>query len=169
MILEVNAQPGLKIQIANRAGLRERLSRVQGLKIVSIKHGIRVAQALFADPRLEAKGLGRKTVEPFTDVLLRGLHGDELTVHAKVDTGADSSSIDRSIAEKLGLMDPENILYEDYFESSLGRRRRQIVGVTMLLAGTKLKTRASVADRSKLRYQMIVGRRDLKGFAVVVE
>ena len=33
MILEVNAQPGLKIQIANRAGLRERLARIKGLKI----------------------------------------------------------------------------------------------------------------------------------------
>ncbi|KKT80896.1 MAG: Alpha-L-glutamate ligase-like protein [Candidatus Azambacteria bacterium GW2011_GWA1_44_9] len=33
MVLEVNAQPGLKIQLANKAGLFSRLKRVEGLKV----------------------------------------------------------------------------------------------------------------------------------------
>ena len=80
MILEVNAQPGLKIQIANRAGLWERLNRVQGLKVVSPRHGIRVAQALFADPKLQEKGLGRKTVGAYEEVEVHGLNGNKLTM-----------------------------------------------------------------------------------------
>jgi alpha-L-glutamate ligase-like protein len=169
MILEVNAQPGLKIQIANRSGLRERLARVKGLKVVSAKHGIKVAQALFADPRLAEKGLGRKTVGALEEVEVLGHNGKSFEVKAKIDTGADGSSIDRVLAEELGLLEPDNILYYDYFRNALGRKRREIVGVTFIMAGRKMKTQISIADRSRLRTKMIVGRRDLKQFAVVVE
>lgn len=169
MILEVNAQPGLKIQIANRSGLRERLSRVKGLKIVSAKHGIKVAQALFADPKLAEKGLGRKTVGALEEVEVLGHNGKSMSLTAKIDTGADGSSIDRVVAEDLGLLESDNILYYDYFRNALGRKKREIVGVTFVMAGRKMKTQISIADRSRLRTKMIVGRRDLKHFAVVVE
>lgn len=169
MILEVNAQPGLKIQIANRAGLRERLARVKGLKIVSPRHGIRVAQALFADPKLAEKGLGRKTVGSHEEVEVFGHNGKKEIIRAKIDTGADGSSMDRVLAEELGLLESDNILYYDYFRNALGRKKREIVGVTFVMAGRKMKTQISIADRSRLRTKMIVGRRDLKQFAVVVE
>jgi alpha-L-glutamate ligase-like protein len=169
MILEVNAQPGLKIQIANRSGLRERLARVKGLKVVSAKHGIKVAQALFADPKLVERGLGRKTVGSLEEVEVLGHNGKSFEVKAKIDTGADGSSIDRVLAEELGLLEPENILYYDYFSNANGRKKREIVGVTFIMAGRKMKTQISIADRSRLRTKMIVGRRDLKQFAVVVE
>lgn len=169
MILEVNAQPGLKIQIANRAGLRERLARVKGLKIVSARHGIRVAQALFADSKLAEKGLGRKTVAAFEEVEVIGHNGRREVVRAKIDTGADGSSIDRSLAQELGLLESDNLLYYDYFRNALGRKKRGIVGVSFVMAGRKLRTQISIADRSRLRAKMIVGRRDLKQFAVVVE
>lgn len=168
MILEVNAQPGLKIQIANRAGLWERLNRVQGLKVVSPRHGIRVAQALFADPKLQEKGLGRKTVGAFEEVEVHGLNGKNVVVKAKIDTGADGSSIDETLAEDLGLTESDNVLYYDYFRNALGRKRRKIVGVTFIMAGRRVKTQISIADRSRLRTKMLIGRRDLKQFAVVV-
>lgn len=168
MILEVNAQPGLKIQIANRSGLKERLARVKGLKIVSPRHGIRVAQALFADPKLAEKGLGRKTVGGYEEVEVMGLNGKSEMVHAKIDTGADGSSIDRVLAKELGLLESENILYYDYFRNALGRKKREIVGVIFVMAGRKIKTQISIADRSRLRTKMLIGRRDLKQFAVVV-
>lgn len=168
MILEVNAQPGLKIQIANRAGLWERLNRVQGLKVVSPRHGIRVAQALFADPKLQEKGLGRKTVGAFEEVEVHGLNGKNVVMKAKIDTGADGSSIDETLAEDLGLTESDNVLYYDYFRNALGRKRRKIVGVTFRMAGRRVKTQISIADRSRLRTKMLIGRRDLKQFAVVV-
>lgn len=168
MILEVNAQPGLKIQIANRAGLRERLARVKGLKIVSPKQGIRVGQALFADTKLAEKGLGRKTVGAAEEVEIWGINGEREMVRAKVDTGANMSSIDRELADKLGLLSQDNHLYEDYFFSSLGRNKRQIVGIKYLMAGVKVKSMVSVADRHKMKHKFLVGKRDLKQFAVVV-
>lgn len=168
MVLEINAQPGLKIQIANRAGLRERLERVRGLKIKDSKHGIRVGRALFADTRLMELGLGRKSVGIFEKVTIHGYNGVVREVEAKIDTGADTSSIDRQLAVELGLLDPDNFLYETHFESALGKRTREVVGVRFVLAGKKLKTRVSVADRSRVNKKMLVGRRDLKDFVVVV-
>ena len=167
MILEVNAQPGLKIQIANKAGLKERLTRIAGLKIVSPKHGIRVAQALFADPKLESKGLGRKTVGRFEEVEVLGLNGTRETIRAKIDTGADISSIDKEMADRLGLTSDDNVLYESSFYNALGKKKRQVVGMTYYLGGKKIKSRASVSDRTRLSTKMIVGWRDLTGFAVV--
>jgi hypothetical protein len=167
MILEVNAQPGLKIQIANRAGLKERLARLKGLKIVSSRHGIRVAQALFADPKLAEKGLGRKSVGRYEEVELVGLNGEREVVNAKIDTGADISSLDINVAERLGLMSDDNILYESNFYNSLGKKKRKVVGITYYLAGRKVKTRISITDRSKVSTKMLVGWLDLKNFAVV--
>lgn len=167
MILEVNAQPGLKIQIANRAGLRDRLARVKGLKIVSARHGIRVAQALFADPKLVEKGLGKKSVGRYEEVEIVGLNGERETLVAKIDTGADISSLDIQVAEKLGLMSEDNILYESSFYNSLGNKKRKVVGITFYLAGRKVKSRVSISDRSKMSKKMLVGWRDLPGFVVV--
>jgi hypothetical protein len=169
MILEVNAQPGLKIQIANRAGLRERLARVRGLKVVSAKHGIRIGQSLFADPKLAERGLGRKTVGRYEQVEIVGLNGERETVEAKIDTGADISSLDIRIAERLGLMSDDNVLYESHFYNSLGKKKRKVVGITYYLAGRKIKSRISVTDRSRVRTQMLIGWLDLRGFAVVGE
>lgn len=47
-ILELNAQPGLKIQLCNKVGLRRRLERVDGLEVSTPQKGIRIAQELFA-------------------------------------------------------------------------------------------------------------------------
>ncbi len=167
MVLEINAQPGLKIQLANMAGLWERLQRVEGLKITSVKQGVRVGRALFADPKLMEKGLGRKTIGVVEEVEIVNDKGEKVKLKAKIDTGADSSSIDRKLAEELGLLKRSNILYENYFRSALGRRKRLVVQGTFYLAGRKIKTLFSVTDRSRLRYKMLVGRRDLKGFMIV--
>lgn len=169
MILEINAQPGLKIQIANRAGLLDRLQRIKGLKIKDAKHGIRVSKALFADVRLMEKGLGRKSVGAFEEVEVIGLNGHRETIRAKIDTGADTTSIDQTVAERLGLLESENYLFTTHFESALGKRFRKVVGITYNMAGRKVKSRASVADRSKVSTKMLIGKRDLKNFMVVVE
>jgi alpha-L-glutamate ligase-like protein len=47
VFLEVNARPGLSIQVANMAGLKERLERVEGLKIKFALRGVAVVKKLF--------------------------------------------------------------------------------------------------------------------------
>lgn len=166
-VLELNSQPGLKIQLANKAGLRRRLERVEGLKVKTAKKGVKVAKALFGDPEIAEKvGIGRKVVEVFEEIELLSFEGEKHLIKAKIDTGAYRTSIDKELAEKLGLLNPENVLWTKGYRSSLGREDRPVIEVTFYLKGKKIKTTASVADRSKLKRSIIIGRRDLKGFLV---
>lgn len=104
VILEVNARPGLSIQSANLSGLKERLDRVQGLKIKSTDHGVRVGMNLFGgEIEEEIEGLsGKHVVGSIEKVKFIGKDGKEIEVEAKIDTGADSSAIDRELAIELG-------------------------------------------------------------------
>lgn len=172
VILEVNARPGIEIQNANQAPLKQRLERVEGLKIRDAEHGVAVGRALFAAHFADKVGVEEgvqiiNTVEP---VRVRGADGKREEVAARIDTGAFRSSIDEGLAQKLGLLAKENILWnegEKYaYRSAQGRESRKIIGLTMWLAGRRIKTSASVADRSKVEHQLLVGRNDLSGFLV---
>ncbi len=168
MVLELNSQPGLSIQLANMEGLKKRLERVEDLKIRDAEHGVKVSKALFAADfadRVRAKE-GVKSVNVFEDIKILSSDKRKITVPAKVDTGAWRTSIDKTLAEDLGLLEKENILWKKPVHSSLGRETRPVVNVTFWLKGKKIKTTAGVADRSRLRMPVIVGRRDLTGFLV---
>lgn len=104
VILELNARPGLSIQLANVSGLKERLERVRGLKIKSVDHGVRVGMNLFGgeiEENIEELS-GKHVIGSIEKVKFIGKNGFEIEVEAKIDTGADSSSIDRKLAEELG-------------------------------------------------------------------
>lgn len=47
VVFEINARPGLAIQLANMAGLRERIERVKRLKVKTVTRGIKIAKTLF--------------------------------------------------------------------------------------------------------------------------
>lgn len=165
-VLELNAQPGLKIQLANLAGLRRRLERIDGLKVESADKGIKIAKALFTDPTLGDISFDKKKVDVFHNIEVQSFMGGRVAVKAMVDTGAFRTSIDQELARKLGLLNPENIILERYFKSALGREKRPLIEITFWLQDKKVKTSASVTDRTKLKRPMIIGRRDLKGFLV---
>ncbi|MBU1084833.1 MAG: sugar-transfer associated ATP-grasp domain-containing protein [Candidatus Beckwithbacteria bacterium] len=169
MVLEINSQPGLKIQLANEAGLRRRLERVEGLKVKTIRQGIEIGKQLFA-ARDETESIqgGALYAGVFEEVGVESFLGERKMVKVKIDTGAFRTSIDEELAKELGLLDPENVLWQVGFKSALGREERKVVGITFWLKGKKIKTSASVSDRSSLKRRMIIGRRDLLGFAVRV-
>ncbi len=104
VILELNARPGLSIQLANLAGLKSRLKRVAGLKIKSTERGMRVGQNLFGgeiEEEIEELS-GKHVIGSIEKVKLIGKDGKEVEVEAKIDTGADSTSIDIELAKELG-------------------------------------------------------------------
>jgi alpha-L-glutamate ligase-like protein len=112
VFLELNARPGLSIQIANLDGLLGRLERVEGLKIKTTEKGVAVGMNLFGgEIEEEIEDLsGKKIIGTVEKVKLVGKNGKEIEVEAKIDTGASSSSIDIDLAKQLGL---ENVL--EYF------------------------------------------------------
>ncbi|MEK7188514.1 MAG: sugar-transfer associated ATP-grasp domain-containing protein, partial [Patescibacteria group bacterium] len=167
MVLEINAEPGLEIQLANMAGLKKRLERVEDLEVVNSEHGVKIAKALFssglvAKARTEEEPI---TVEVFEEIKIR-TNSTKYKVKAKLDTGAWRSSIDKGLAEKLGLLAPDNILWTKKVKSSLGIEERSIINLTFYLKGKKVTTAAGLANRSNLRTSVIIGRRDLAGFLV---
>lgn len=104
VFLELNARPGLSIQIANMEGLLTRLNRVEGLKVKSVKHGVKLAKNLFGgeiEEELEEIS-GKKVIKTVEKIKIIGKNGKEIEVEAKIDTGAYSTSIDVDLAEKLG-------------------------------------------------------------------
>lgn len=168
VVVEMNARPGLSIQLANRTGLKRRLERVDGLRIRDAAHGVKVGKALFAEmfaDRVKADE-GVTIVDNFENVEIKGADKKRVEVKAMVDTGAYRSSIDKSLAEDLGLLEEKNVLWEKGYVSTLGRERRKVIEVIMYLKGKKLKTAMSVANRSKRRTKILVGRLDLQGFMV---
>jgi hypothetical protein len=151
------------------AGLRKRLERVEGLKVDSAEKGMKISKALFASEfasRVKFDSMERPVVSVFDTVSLKAYKGKRSIVKIKLDTGAYSTSIDRELAEKMGLLNPKNIIMEKSFRSALGEQMRQIVSVNFLLKGVKIRSVASITNRSHLDYQMIIGRRDLKGFLI---
>lgn len=106
-IIELNARPGLSIQLANMAGLKERLERVAGIKIKTMERGIRLGMNLFGGEIEEEieEITGKKVIGSIEKIKLIGKEGHEVEVEAKVDTGADSSSITFELAKELGFED----------------------------------------------------------------
>jgi len=168
MVLELNSMPGLQIQLANGVGLRRRLERVEGLEVRDTEHGVKLAKALFASrfaDRVKAEE-GIKTISIWEDVKILGADGKKHLFQAKIDTGAWKTSLDRELAERLGLLGKSNVLWTKLYKSSLGTEKRKVISLTFYLAGRKIATVANVANRGHLRTPLIIGRKDLTGFLV---
>lgn len=170
MILELNFQPGLSIQLANAAGLRKRLERIKDLDVKDAEHGVKIAKVLFAErfaDRVKAEE-GVKILKTIEKVKIYTKDKKARKIDARIDTGALRSSIDRKLADELGLLNENNILWKNRYayRSAHGRQTRPVIALNLRLAGRKIKTSASVADRSKLTTPLLIGRNDLEGFLV---
>lgn len=167
-IIELNAQPGLSIQLANMEGLKRRLDRVDDINVIDSDHGVKIAKALFA-----SKFVHRvrntddiKTIKAIEEIKIIDSKNKQTKILAKIDTGAWSSTIDISLAKKLGLLRKEKIITTRRKLSALGEEQRPVIAFTFWIAGKKIVTRATVSDRKPLRYQVLIGRIDLQGFLI---
>lgn len=199
VILELNARPGLSIQLANLAGLKGRLKRVAGLKIKSPERGIRVGKNLFGgeiEEEIEELS-GKHVIGSIEKVKLIGKDGKEIEVEAKIDTGADSTSIDTELARELGFGETlktfeerlvgKNILTEytpqerdqifanipdladtSITKSSHGTSYRPMIRLELTLDNVTIPAKVSIIDRSDLKYAVIIGRKNLTKFLIDV-
>jgi len=168
LVLELNGQPGLQIQLANMAGLKKRIERVEDLDVRDAAHGVKIAKALFAArfaDRVKAEE-GIKTVNIWENIKIVSGKKEKVEVQAKIDTGAWKTSIDEDLAKELGILDKSNVLWTKVFKSGLGREKRKVISLSFYLAGRRINTLANVAHRKHLRSRVLIGRRDLAGFLV---
>jgi len=202
LIVEINARPGLSIQLANKDGLRWRLKKVRDIKVTTIEKGIRIAKYLFGgEIEEEVETItGKDVIGIVEKAILFDSNKNEYEVKAKVDTGADSTSIDTNLAIKLGFEDiinafdnldlpvnlergeglkikneiftklvpqfPERLVDVLYVKSSHGTSLRPYIKIQMKIKETVFETNATIFDRSKLNYPMIIGRKSLTKFLI---
>ncbi len=169
LILEVNARPGLGIQLANKAPLKRRLERVEDLTVRTADKGIRIAKELFGTEMITKTPeiAGRLVIPTISKVKLLGTTKKKKTeILAKIDTGAWRTSICLSLAEKLGFDDPKYHLKSKRVWSSMGTEKRPVISLTYFIEGKKIQTKAFITNREALKHDMIIGRKDLKGFLV---
>ena len=164
LVLEINARPGLAIQLVNNASLRTRLERVENIDVPNAQRGIEIAKNLFAEKdysSLEASSSILSVIEKVTFNVKDG--GGSLTIPAKLDTGAFRTSIDENLVKELGYP----ILSKKIMvKSASGIGFRRTAKIKFKLEGRQISSIASVVDRSALQYKMIVGRKDLKGYLI---
>lgn len=90
----------------------------------------------------------------------------EVDLIAKIDTGADLSSVDERLARSLGFTPkPEDRIR---VVTTLGVVERDAVRIKLHLSHREVSTLATLADRSGLSTPVLIGRNDLKGFMVDV-
>jgi alpha-L-glutamate ligase-like protein len=204
VFFELNARPGLEIQVANMAGLKKRLERVAGLKIKSVERGVMVGKNLFGgeiEEELESTS-GKKVIGSVEEVVLIGLNKKQIKLEAKIDTGAYSTSIDRKLAIKLGYGDTvkafdeinlsqynikrgkcfqiEKQIFEEYKDkisnlndvavifSSSGSSIRPVIKANFILDKKRITAKINIVDRADLKYDMIIGKRNLNQFLIDV-
>lgn len=166
IVLELNANPGLSIQIANMEGLRRRLERVSGLDVRNPKHGVKISQALFAaqfvDKVKAEKGLKIINFEPKIKIM----DHKEVEVKSRVNTGWGRSAISRELAKNLELYEPEDILWQQ--KSSNGKV--PVIEVKFELEGRSLKSGMKVLKSlDNKSYKVVLGRKDISGFVVSMD
>ncbi|MBR9690335.1 hypothetical protein GOV08_01485 [Candidatus Woesearchaeota archaeon] len=83
---------------------------------------------------------------------------------ARIDTGATNSSIDINIAGKLNL---GPIIKTKLVKSTHGKRLRPVIEMEIEVADKKIKGDFTLADRSHMRYPILIGQNILKdGFLI---
>jgi len=107
MVVELNARPGLGIQVANQAGLKVRLKRLDRLKNVTEARAVRLAKDLFGgEIEEEIENIsGREVVGLNEDIYITAKDGTLYKGLCKIDTGAHASSVDRETIRSLGYGD----------------------------------------------------------------
>ncbi|MBU0978789.1 MAG: sugar-transfer associated ATP-grasp domain-containing protein [Patescibacteria group bacterium] len=166
MIVELNGFPGLSIQLANRAGLKKRIERVEGIEVRNAEHGCKIGQALFAESfadNIKAEE-GLKIISTKPQVTVMGDQKQHQVVTGMVNTGRFRSAISEQLAEELGLVDLEDLLWQQQ-ESSEGKV--PVVPVTIKLKSQTINTAMIVTHKLNRRSHKIeLGRKDLGGFLV---
>lgn len=166
MVVELNAYPGLSIQVANKAGLRRRLERVQDLNVLNADHGVKIGQALFAESfAAEIEAEGQVPIVELEETVIAYGDGDEkIEAKASLNTGRFRTAIASNLARDLGLIDVDDLLW---FQQVTGEGKRPVVELKFKLKGKLVDTTVVVSKKlNNKNYQVEIGKKDLAGFVI---
>lgn len=165
MVAEVNAYPGLSIQLANHAGLRARLERVEGITARNVLHAVKLGQSLFAD---NFPGPGSEVDRPILNLTEHiFVLGDDEKFHetlARVNTQRNHTAVAEEFASQLKLNEARDLLYSQRVEEE---GRVPVVAATMRIKDRVINTSVIVSKKlNHKKHNVELGRKDLGGFLV---
>jgi hypothetical protein len=113
---------------------------------------------------MAVKFKGKTVLGLVEKVTLIGSKKEKKTVLARIDTGATKSSIDVNLAANLNL---GPIIRSKMVKSAQGSKLRPVIEASLTLAGKKIKAEFSLADRTHMKYMVLIGQNILKhGFLI---
>jgi len=177
VFLEVNARAGLSIQVANLSGLQERMERVEGIKIKTIKRGVNVGMDLFGgEIEEEVEDIsGRRVIGIIEKVKLTGRIQDEVEVEAKIDTGAGFTSIDLELARKLGFgktieaYEKLNVKYEDIKDLTVKEREAIFKNIPYLETTAIVHSSHGTTYRPMVKLKVVMDKRVIYSRATIID
>jgi hypothetical protein len=109
----------------------------------------------------------KKVIRLVARVLISGPGGAE-SVRAKVDTGADRTTVDGALASKLKLGSTGSKVT---VKASAGGQRleRPLAEAVITIKGKTFRLKVGVADRSHMRYRVIIGRDILRSGMFLID
>ena len=99
-------------------------------------------------------------------ITLFGRNGNEKILMAKIDTGATRSSVDTRLASELNL---GPIVMTKLIKSAHGNSLRPIIDATIEIAGKKIHTQFTIADRKHMKYKVLIGVNTLRGDGFMID
>ncbi len=166
MIVELNGFPGLSIQLCNHAGLKRRIERIDDMEVRDPQHGVKIAQALFAESFADKiKAEEGLSIIPFDPTIV--IFDDTKKPHtteAIVNTGRHRSAISEALAEELGLVDLDDLLWR---QQEFSEGKLPVINVTFKLKQRTITSAMVVTKRlNRSKHKVELGRNDLQGFVV---
>ncbi len=165
MVAELNRAPGLRIQIANKAGLRKRLERIEEIEARSVSHAVKIAQSLFTETISTQELEGDRTIVSMNEVVTVFDEDDNPhEIDALLNTGRYRSAISISKAKELKLMDANDLLWKQEEE---GEGNVPVVEIKFKLKHRVITTQMVVTKQlSTVKHDIEIGRKDLGGFLI---
>lgn len=81
------------------------------------------------------------------------------TVLAKIDTGASKSSIDETLAKRLGVFD---VIKTKIVKNAHGKTERDVIELDVEIKGKVINAQFTLADRKDMKYSVLIGKNVLK-------
>ncbi len=102
LLLEMNIRPGLEVQIANMARLKDRLERVEGVYINSVEKWVRLWRDLFSwDIEEKIRNLSGKKVVWAREYITLSLNDKKYKYLAETRSGRNFSILDKDFVENV--------------------------------------------------------------------
>ncbi len=140
-ILELNARPGLKIQVANRVPLKKRLDKVVDLKVLTPEEGVDVAKTLFAEKSVyEEHFIPKPIVGIYENVLL-------------------NSDPPQSLVARVALNAEKNFIAKEYYDE-----KNKVLDIT--LHGKRLKLPVEKSHKDLKDADLILAGKFLSDFYI---